>query len=492
VRTSSTQAKFSAPSRLAILLAASALLYATELHSPRKALFSDYPFDEWAAEPDRTSIKWDVNLRPAQLSVHQRLIQRIEAVVRGSELAKRRGRGELVMLTRIEDSAGRQYRAGNRLNLRPVERSVKSQELIFTTAAFIRPGDYRVSIALADSETGEHNFIRRELHIDPLKSDPLGDSWAGLPPVEMIQMADGPDAWFLPSVHGLLKLPLHRPADVYSEPVPYQVSANAAPARTALATYGAPPADSPGREAPKVQILINTSPSAHAARSAATLRRNMAAVIPALKVLSGIDAKVRPPEAAVMDLTGHRMIFETADASSLDWKALGQALREINPAVIDAKVLARQSTMRDYFAGEIARRAGASGPPRWLIVLSGSFAFPTRDEGPLPQFAPDPNRHIVYFRFVPAFGAQGAPLTAGPGARIAPTHRVHGPPPGLGSFFPFGTSHHRGRRGGADEALFPDDFERILKRMGAQVTTITTPEKFRKSLASLLDQISAD
>src|SRR5690242_18723287 len=107
----STQAKFPALSRLAVFIAASALLHAAELPHPRQALFSDYPFDEWAAAPDHSSMKWEVHLLPAQLSVHQRLIQRIETVVPGGELAKRRGRGDLVMLVRFDDSEGHSWRA---------------------------------------------------------------------------------------------------------------------------------------------------------------------------------------------------------------------------------------------------------------------------------------------------------------------------------------------------------------------------------------------
>ena len=480
--------KFPVSSRLAILIAASALLYAAELPSPHPALFSDYPFDAWAAAPDHSSIKWEVHILPAQLSLHQRLIQRIETVVPGSELAKRRGRGEMAVLVRFEDSEGHQWRAGNHMSLRAVEPTVKSQELTFTAAAFVRPGDYRVSIALVDSETGEHNFVRRQLHIAPLKSDPLPNSWAGLPAVEVIHMSEGPDSWILPSVHGLLQLPLRHHAEVeYSKPVPLRVNASASAVRTTNAAYVLPSREE-AASGPNIEILVNTSPSERYSDTSSSMRRNMAAEIPALKVQSGITANTHSPKAALMDLTRHRNRFEPPDAASLDWSALGKALRESNPEIIDAKILARQSSMREYFADEIARRAGESGPPRWLIVLSGSFSFGAQEETALPQLAPDPNRHIVYLRFVPEFGPSGLPLTARVGTRIAPPHRVHGPTPGLGTLIPFGPSH----RAREADALFPDDFERILKSMGAQVVTITNPETFRKSLASLLDQISAD
>jgi hypothetical protein len=346
VSTTSTQAKFPAFLRLAILFAASALLYAAELPPSRQALFSDYPFDEWAAAPDHSSIKWEVHVLPAQLSVHQRLIQRIETVVPGGELAKRRGRGELVVLVRFEDSEGHRWRAGNHMSLRAVEPAVKSEELTFTVAAFIRPGDYRVSIALADSETGEHNFVRRQLHVAPLKSDPLPNAWAALPAVEILHISEGPDSWFLPSVPDLLKLPLRHSADaLYSEPVPRLVNANASPARTTNAAYVLPSSDPSSGErrtgASNIELLVNTSPSERFGATSSSMRRNMAAVIPAFKVLTGIDAGAYSPNATVMDLTRHRISFETPNAASLDWTALGKALSDTNPGIIHARIFRR-------------------------------------------------------------------------------------------------------------------------------------------------------
>src|SRR5579862_4019568 len=82
--------------------------------------YSDYPFEQWAAAPEHTGIRWEIHLPPAELSLHERLVERVRIVVPGSELDKRRGRGELILLTRIEDSEGHQFASGNRMNLRPV------------------------------------------------------------------------------------------------------------------------------------------------------------------------------------------------------------------------------------------------------------------------------------------------------------------------------------------------------------------------------------
>jgi hypothetical protein len=438
---------------IAVLVAAVGTLCAAETTAPaRTPRFTDYPFEQWAAAPERSAIKWEVHLLPPQLSVHQRLVERIQTIVPGSELEKRRGRGELVLLVRFEDSDGRHWRAGSRLDLVKVQEGVKSDELTFTISAFIRPGEYKVLVALIDSKTMEHSFTRRTLHVAPLKNDPLPDAWAGLPSVEVLPVVDTPDAWSLPEVKGMLRLP--------------------AGSKTA-------------NTAPQVELLVNMTPSERSPNSAGSLRRNMSVVIPALKVLSSLNAENRPASAAVMDLTRQRIGLEAPNAGTLDWSALGKLMTASNPSVIDAKSLAVQSSMRDYFVREVVRRAGDSGPPRWIIVLSGPLTFSRQDETPLPQIPPDPNRHIVCLRFLSAF--RGAPMGAGAtDVQIGPPERVRGPTPGLGTVLPMPPGRGRG------EMLFPDDIEHVLKPMGAQIIVVETPEAFRKTIAALIAEIAAN
>jgi hypothetical protein len=169
---------------------------------------------------------------------------------------------------------------------------------------------------------------------------------------------------------------------------------------------------------------------------------------------------------------------------------MDKLLTASNPSVIDAKSLAVESSMREYFTREVVRRAGDAGPPRWLIVLSGPLTFGRQDETPLPQIAPDPNRHIVYLRFLSAF--RGGPMSGqstGVGeadVEIGPPQRVRGPTPGLGTVIPMPPG--RGR----DQMLFPDDIEHVLKPMGAQIIVVETPEVFRKTIAALIAEIAAN
>jgi hypothetical protein len=456
VLTISDRAKFPFSSRIARI----AMLFALAGLCPAQtdSQFFDYPFDQWAAAPEHTGLKWEIHLKPPELSMHERLVERVQVVVPGSELDKRRGRGELILMTRFEDSEGRQVGIGNRMDLKPVQAGVRSDELTFTVAAFVKPGDYRLSLALVDSETMEYSFSRRTLRVFPLKAEPLPQAWNSLPTVEILPPVQAPDAWFLPDVTHLLNLPLA----VTSEP-------------------------------PRIELLVNMTPSQRSTNPGGTLRRNMSMVIPALKVLSALNAKIRPPSAEVIDVTRHRIAFETRNAAALDWHALSKLLTAGNTGTIDTKSLAGQSSMRDYFAREAARHADDSKGPRWLIVLSGPLDFDKQDEAPLIQLPPDPNRHIVYFRlaswagFLPGAAALSA---AGTDAQLAPAMRIRGPMPGIGVTLPGPPPGSPGRGRGPDPAV-ADDLESILKPMGARVAVITTPQAFRREVAVLMQLIAA-
>ncbi len=146
--------------------------------------------------------------------------------------------------------------------------------------------------------------------------------------------------------------------------------------------------------------------------------------------------------------------------------------------------------MRSWFAREVAKRTGESGPPRWLIVMSGPFTFATQELVSLPRCR-DPNRHIVYLRFLSGGfgpGPQPGAMEPTPDVRIAPVPRVHGPVPGLGTVM-----HSRPGRGPRPDgrACSPDDFERVLKPMGAQIISVTSPDILRKTIASLIAEMSA-
>jgi len=50
-------------------------------------------------------------------------------------------------------------------------------------------------LAVCDTRTLEHSFVRRRLHIDAINSEPLPNMWKGLLPVEFLPVSGNPEAW---------------------------------------------------------------------------------------------------------------------------------------------------------------------------------------------------------------------------------------------------------------------------------------------------------
>ena len=194
---------------------------------PPDAAFTAIPFDRWIEEGNQAHIRWTARVLPVELSNHQRLQAKVELQVDGNELVRRRGKGYLVMLVQFSDNENRVYQTHEALDLQLVKEDTGKSNFSYTQAAFVMPGDYRISLAILDTTTGEHSAMRLPLHVSPLKNDSLPDSWHDLSPVEILKAADSPEDLFLPNVTGRLHLPLetHRPVRV-------EILVNASPLST--------------------------------------------------------------------------------------------------------------------------------------------------------------------------------------------------------------------------------------------------------------------
>jgi hypothetical protein len=211
-----------------------------------------------------------------------------------------------------------------------------------------------------------------------------------------------------------------------------------------------------------VEVMLNTTPADQG--SVSMFRQNMELVVPSLKVLSGIDPSRGSVGLSVIDLDRRAPSYDQPDLHEViwtwgDWLKLRPAFAESHTATIDAKTLAGQSKMLDYFSREAARRVGLDQPgpagissdqAHVLIVLSAPVFFTKQDPAPLPDLPPDPNHRIFYIRYAPAV-----------------------PSLSEGSLY-----------------MFTDDLERVLKPMGARVFRVSKPEDFRKALGNILDVIA--
>jgi hypothetical protein len=395
------------------------------------AEFEKYPLDRWLAENKQSRLRWRVEIPQPELSTHQRLMLRIITHVDGREIDKRRGNGDFMTLLQIQDAAGHNWQNHAALDLTKVHQNVQSAEFIITHFAFVLPGDYTITVAVCDAVTREHSLTVRKLHVAPLRTDPLPNSWTGLPNIEFVNPQEGaPDVWYLPEVEQRLQVAV-KP----SHPV-------------------------------HVQILVNTTPSERASASMMTMRRNMSVAIPALKILSQVEVPGSSVETALLDLTHRRVPFEQKDPGLLDWQRMRKYFLDLRPGLIDVGALQGQWKMRKFFWEEVTRRLRPKGDAiPVVIVLSGPAFFENQE--PLDDNAklePDCGRRLFYIRY-------RAPAIPSQRVRVRPGMRPAMPPAAL-------------------DVMPVDDLQRTLEPLGARIFDAISAEQFRRVLAAILEQIS--
>jgi hypothetical protein len=409
------------------------------------AVFANIPLDRWIDDGEQAHFHWTARVLPLELSNHQRLQAKIELLVDGNDLVRRRGPGYLVMLVQFRDSENRVYQTHESLDLKLVKEDTGKSNVSYIPAVFVTPGDYQISLAILDTATGEHNAMRIPLHVNPLKNDPLPDSWRDLPPIEIAKAGDSPDDLFLPNVTGRLHLPLetHRPVQV-------EVLVNASPL-------------SAGEPSPTEQIN----------------NRSLASLIPALKVISHMDVRNGTLNVSLLDLTRQRVIFQEDALRDLDWAKLRPALKQTSSNSIDVHSLENRRQNAQFFLDQVRRRIGANepnagpaGPLPILIVLSGPMAFSSGEDLHPIELGGKSGAEVFYIRYhsIPPRQMRDPFLEESRRGRRAPLSQ-----PG---------------RGAAPLAEPVDSLERTLKPLQPHLFDVNTPEQFRRALSSVFNEIS--
>ena len=383
-------------------------------------------------------------MAPGELSAHQRLRARIELQVDGNDLISRRGHGFLVMLVQIEDADHRIYRSHGALDLEQVTEAAGKSDIVYVQDAFVRPGEYRVDLAIFDSKTGEHSALQRKFRTNPLKNDPLPAAWNDLPPVEFTGSVDAPDTLFLPNVTGRLRLPLET------------------------------------RRPVRIEVLMNASATAvgAGARTGQVNNRNLADLLPALKAISQVTPRNGTLNVSVLDLTRRSVVFEQNGGGELDWPRLRAGLAEADPHKIDVRSLAHREENAQFFVEQVRQRMGlAAGtgapnePARIGIVLTGPMGFESGENLRPIEAANAPGRRMFYIRYHSLLPEQFAALTLDPlrgGRRNGPV----APPLRPIQLEPL-------------DALLS-----LIKPLQPRLFEVFSPEQFRKALSALLDEVS--
>ncbi|HKD08498.1 MAG TPA: hypothetical protein VKB79_21535 [Bryobacteraceae bacterium] len=389
----------------------------------RDRYFSRYPVDEWAAQSERAQIRWTARVEGVHLSPHQRLTARVEIAVDAREIEKRRGRGEIASLIQIEDAGNERWRVHNSLRLTGIPEEEKARGFSHAQDVFVLPGDYTLTLAVADSHTREHSIVRRKLHVPPLHSDPLPSAWNDLPPVEFVERFGAPDVWFQPYVRGRICLPVATRRPVH------------------------------------IDVVMNMTPSERLGASVHGFRSNMSVLVPALKLLSGLDLSQGSLDVAVLDLARQKT-WEQKSARGLDWNKMRLPFAEANPGVIDVQSLAENGRMTQFFWDRILERVvtPSADDPRVVIVLSAPAYLGHQFRVEPASVPKDPNRRVFYLRYRPT-----------PPVRRLMEGELPRP---------------------VASSLPEDDLEHTLKALDARMYSAVSPEEFRHALANVMAEVA--
>jgi hypothetical protein len=402
--------------------------------------FSAVPFERWLAEGEPTHLRWSVRIAAAELNPHQRLQTRLEIQLDGNELLSRRGHGELVVMIQFKDSAEQLYQTHGALDLQDVKDDAGKSNIQYLQDAFVLPGDYRVGVVIFDAKTKEHWAAQKALHVNVLRNDPLPDAWKGLPTVEILHATEPPDSWYLPYVQQHLKLPVA------------------------------------ARRPVRVEVLMNASPSgpSRGLNTGTANNRNLANLIPALKVFAQMEVAGGSLHVTLVDIPKRRVIFEQDAMHELDWPRLRQALTEVDPNKIDVHSLEHRDENAQYFLQQVRERLAPAGnrsgapdePFRVLIVLAApmtldSGAHASESEG-------KPNGLLYYVRY------------------HLPVERL---PLGFEALSRTGRRNNPGLAPSQPAEAF-DSLQPLLKPLQPRIFEVYSPEQFRKALSSLLNDIA--
>jgi hypothetical protein len=403
--------------------------------------FAVVPFDKWLAANNAPQIKWEARVNPAALSMEQRLRVRVDVQVDGDEVAKRKGRGQLVTLVRFQDGEGRAYESHSIIDLKAVQQATNKLNFVISQDAYVLPGDYQVSLGVLDTTTGDHSVARRALHVNPLKNDPLLMSWRDLPPVEIVTNQ--------PFHTRKINLPLE----------------SKRPVRLELLVNMSPSLETPG---------LRTRPI-----PPETVLNGLATV---LRVLSQMEVRNGTFHVETLDLTRRKVILEQEirpPQEEMDWEKLGEALKDADPNIIDVGSLKNRGHGVEFFDRQVRRGIGdgeesasAGNPQRVLIVLTPPFSFGSGEEVRPIELETPTNARVYYLRRhslppVPPVG----PIYDD--RRYNRNRRIDMPIPA---------------RGGYAEPL--DSLDRILKPLKPKTFDIYTAEDLRKALASIIEDIN--
>ena len=395
------------------------------------AAFAAAPFQQWVTQGPKAELPWHPRISPPALSLHQRIAVRVEVELDGKELVARCCEGQAIALVQISDQQGRSYRNYCVQELKDVAPGLTQYMVNLSWQVFLLPGEYNATVAFYYSGRNAHSLTSEHLHVPALKHDPLPDSWRDLPGVEFADpQPQGLDAFLLPNIGGRLRLPAKSKKPIH------------------------------------VEILENLTAYPSERRHTKLYTDRLGLFLPLLKTFTQLEIENGTLSLSLLDLTRRTVFFDQQDIGGgrISWVNFKDAMSGNSVAVVNAHELAQGQDFRQFFSSEMQRRldgAGSREVTRVLIIISGSMQLGPGK--PMEIAAPAGDDFAVFYvrcDFPQAPFISQSPIFAGP----VPARR--------------------------SLELLDDGIGKALKKLKPRVFDVSSPERMREALASILAAIS--
>jgi hypothetical protein len=254
------------------------------------------------------------------------------------------------------------------LNVKP---GLSQYTVTFSWNVFVLSGDYQVVLALYYSGREGHSLAVEKLHVNPLKNDPLPESWLGLPTVEFCDpQPEGVDEYLLPGVASRLHIPIVT------------------------------------RRSIRVEILENLTPYRAEQRHPTLYKDRLGVLLPILTAFGQMDVKNGSLDLTTLDFTRSRETFTQQDVKDghIDLAGLKEALVAKATTTIDVHDIREPEQYGVYFRQEMAQKLSAEKertrpeedhPLLVLVIVSGIMQFGFGK--PLAIAPPSGGNFVVYY-----------------------------------------------------------------------------------------------
>ncbi len=342
--------------------------------------FAEVHFDRWITEGPTKQLPWNLEIDSPRLSSYQRIAAQVRLNISSREFLRRPGAGRLKAFVQITSQQGRVFQSHLSLDPDKQKNLAPDSEVQFYWGIFLLPGEYRLDIALADTTTGEHNFVQRTLRVKPLKQDPLPGAWNGLPEVEFFGTEGDFEKAYLPDVETALNLGI-----AAAHPVDLHILVNVA--------------------VPERASVFGLSP---VSTSNADFMRSLGDLLPLVKILGQLHLARGTSGIELIDATRHRVVYAQNDFQTVDWHGMKTALGAVNPNIIDVKSLQQRGLsaafVRDRVLALLHSSAAASaGRAQVVILLSHEMDFSRSAKLPPVTLPANCNCRIFYLRLRPVY-----------------------------------------------------------------------------------------